>query len=93
MDSYTDKKPEDNLIFFCFDLNELKSVNDKHGHEAGDELITGAALCMRRAFGKSGKIFRTGGDEFAAIITCDLGSGDDVIRELTECFNSWKGML
>ena len=93
MDSYADKKPEEELVFFCFDLNELKAVNDKHGHEAGDELITGAALCMRRAFGKSGNIFRTGGDEFAAIITCDAGSRDDAVRGLTEYFNSWKGKL
>ena len=93
MDSYADRKPEDELIFFCFDLNELKSINDKHGHEAGDELISGAALCMRRAFGKSGNIFRTGGDEFAAIITCDTGSRDEVVEGLTEYFNSWKGKL
>ena len=93
MDSYADRKPEENLVFFSFDLNELKSVNDKYGHEAGDELITGAALCMRRTFGKSEKIFRIGGDEFAAIIICDSRSKDEVINELKECFNSWKGKL
>ena len=70
MDSYADKKPEEELVFFCFDLNELKAVNDKHGHEAGDELITGAALCMRRAFGKSGNIFRTGYHHFPVSYRC-----------------------
>ena len=93
MDSYADKKPEEDLVFFSFDLNELKSVNDLKGHEAGDELITGAALCMRRALGKSGNIFRTGGDEFAAIITCDSGAREDVVKELTDHFDSWKGKL
>lgn len=50
------------------DLNGLKSANDNLGHEAGDELIIGAAKCMNNAFSGLGDIYRVGGDEFVALL-------------------------
>ena len=61
-----DKLPED-LAVFVIDINGLKTVNDTLGHEAGDELICGAADCIKAAFGENGRCYRTGGDEFAVI--------------------------
>ena len=49
------------------DLNELKKVNDKMGHSAGDNLIRRAADHIARVF--PGKAYRIGGDEFAIIDT------------------------
>ena len=49
----------------CFDLNGLKLVNDRGGHQAGDALIRCAADCIRRLF--QGTAFRIGGDEFLVI--------------------------
>ena len=49
------------------DLNELKKVNDKMGHSAGDNLIRSAAGHIARVF--PGKSYRIGGDEFAVIDT------------------------
>ena len=91
MDSHLNKEPEADLIFFSFDLNELKSVNDTCGHEAGDELIVGAADCMRNVFGPSGRLFRTGGDEFAAIVNCDRDLREKLVNELTDSFHQWRG--
>ncbi len=91
MDSYSGKKPEDGLVFFSFDLNELKSVNDTYGHEAGDELIIGAAECIRSVLGGSGSIFRTGGDEYAAIITCERKERGRIINGLKDAFDRWRG--
>lgn len=45
------------------DLNGLKTVNDKEGHEAGDKLLTRAAALLKLAFGDY-EIYRAGGDEF-----------------------------
>ena len=36
-------------------------------HAAGDDLIKGAAECMKQCMGIYGMLFRIGGDEFAAI--------------------------
>lgn len=51
------------------DVNNLKKVNDNQGHEKGDELITLAAGIIEKSFGKYGKPYRIGGDEFCVFIT------------------------
>lgn len=49
----------------CLDLNGLKSVNDRLGHSAGDELLRRTGAHIRRRFG--GRAYRIGGDEFVII--------------------------
>ena len=50
-----------------FDANFLKKVNDNYGHEAGNELLRHAAAVIDRVF-KNSLTYRTGGDEYAAIL-------------------------
>ena len=50
------------------DLDGFKSVNDTHGHQAGDELLKLVASGIRAALRESDAIARIGGDEFAAIL-------------------------
>ena len=50
------------------DVNNLKKVNDQYGHECGDELIRIAAKIIEDSFGKFGKSYRVGGDEFCVLI-------------------------
>ncbi|MBR3306094.1 MAG: sensor domain-containing diguanylate cyclase [Lachnospiraceae bacterium] len=69
MNAYTEGKselPETMGVVFA-DLNGLKRVNDRYGHEAGDKLLTRAAALIKIAFGDD-NIFRAGGDEF--VIFC-----------------------
>ncbi|MGN0778433.1 MAG: diguanylate cyclase domain-containing protein [Aristaeellaceae bacterium] len=56
------------LAVFSVDINGLKAVNDTQGHAAGDQLIRSAADCMAQAMGRYGACYRTGGDEFVAIL-------------------------
>lgn len=49
----------------CFDLNELKAVNDCLGHSAGDDLIRRTAGHIKAAF--SHMAYRIGGGEFVVI--------------------------
>ena len=90
MRNYTDIQDED-FVFVSIDVNGLKKVNDTMGHAAGDELLSGAARCMRRCFGDVGKVYRTGGDEFAIILFAD----DEKLGELKVAFeqavDSWSG--
>lgn len=48
------------------DLNGLKTVNDRDGHEAGDRLLVQAAELLKNVFYHE-ELFRTGGDEFIVI--------------------------
>lgn len=50
------------------DLNGLKATNDKSGHEAGDNLIKIASIILDKVFSHYGKVYKIGGDEFAAIL-------------------------
>ena len=56
------------MIVASADVNRLKFVNDHFGHAAGDKLIRSAAQIMVELIGDRGKVFRTGGDEFAVFM-------------------------
>jgi diguanylate cyclase (GGDEF)-like protein len=49
------------------DLDGLKAINDRLGHEHGDRAIRGLAEILRRTFRESDVLARLGGDEFAAL--------------------------
>jgi len=57
----------DKYCLFMFDMNNLKVINDKYGHLEGDKAIHSFCECLKRAVGKSGDIYRVGGDEFICL--------------------------
>ena len=57
------------------DVNNLKKVNDVHGHEQGDLLIQTAANVIRESFGPYGRAYRIGGDEFCVVLDQDSVEG------------------
>ncbi|MBR6228761.1 MAG: diguanylate cyclase [Eubacterium sp.] len=87
---YDDKSYEEDLVYVSMDLNGLKKVNDTRGHEAGDELIIGAANCIRQCFGNYGEMFRIGGDEFAALMFADLDRLTMVQMDFAEEQENWS---
>ncbi|MCR5214534.1 MAG: GGDEF domain-containing protein [Eubacterium sp.] len=85
-----DKLPSD-FVAFSIDINGLKKVNDTLGHEAGDELIIGAARCIEEAVGDLGKCYRTGGDEFIVLANTDKVGASRLNDALFEKTNKWHG--
>ncbi len=81
----------ENFAVFSIDVNGLKSVNDSLGHEAGDELIIGAAECIEKVLGRFGSCFRTGGDEFIALLQTDRAESEKAVRQLAKETRNWKG--
>ncbi len=53
------------------DLDNLKSINDKFGHQEGDAALIRAADILRDTFRESDIIARIGGDEFVVIVISD----------------------
>lgn len=84
---------EENFVFMSIDINGLKLVNDNLGHEAGDELIIGAADCMKKCLGSYGRVYRIGGDEFAAIIFATKEELNRIEKDFEETIFQWKGKL
>ena len=62
------------MLLAFIDVDDLKMINDKLGHEEGDKALIDTAAIIRRTFRESDIIARLGGDEFAvlAIDTVDL---------------------
>lgn len=87
------KEKYQNVTIVALDVNGLKEINDTLGHVAGDELIKGAADCIRKVFDKYGKCFRTGGDEFVAILVDCEYDWDEVQKEYAQTIDAWKGTL
>lgn len=50
------------------DVNGLKQVNDRFGHERGDEMIVRVARLLMEVCRKTDVVARLGGDEFAALM-------------------------
>ncbi|TCL36798.1 diguanylate cyclase (GGDEF)-like protein [Anaerospora hongkongensis] len=50
------------------DVDKFKSINDQHGHLAGDRYLIQISNLFRTQLGVHSRIFRYGGDEFIAII-------------------------
>lgn len=59
------------IAIFNFDVNNLKTMNDKYGHEAGDKLIIKAADSIRKVTSNNVHGYRMGGDEFL-MVACDV---------------------
>jgi diguanylate cyclase (GGDEF)-like protein len=64
------------------DVNDLKPLNDRHGHAAGDVAIQLVARGLRTLFRVTDPIVRLGGDEFAVVMPG--GSVADLMRRLEE---------
>ncbi|MCP3770431.1 GGDEF domain-containing protein [Streptomyces sp. MAR25Y5] len=66
------------------DLDHFKTLNDTHGHAAGDAALIATADRLRAWCGRSGTAGRLGGDEFVAVVQ-DLAAAD--LDALTAALN------
>ncbi|MGW5047152.1 GGDEF domain-containing protein [Streptomyces griseoluteus] len=57
------------------DLDHFKTLNDTHGHAAGDAALAATAHRLRAWCGRNGTAGRLGGDEFVAVVQ-DLAATD-----------------
>jgi diguanylate cyclase (GGDEF)-like protein len=60
------------------DVDNLKAVNDAHGHAAGDRLLRQCADLLRSALRPYDKLYRWGGDEFLLVIPSARGLDVDL---------------
>lgn len=60
------------LVLFLIDIDGFKSVNDRHGHAAGDMVIRQYAERLQGVFRESDELVRWGGEEFL-VVARDIG--------------------
>lgn len=61
------------LAVLLLDLDDFKSINEKHGHQTGDELLRVVAQRLSRAVRGGDKICRLDGDKFTCLIFAPMG--------------------
>lgn len=66
--SYAERHSVKTSILF-FDVNDLKKVNDRLGHAAGDQVLIHVADTLRANVRASDVVGRLGGDEYAVLLT------------------------
>jgi len=77
-----------NSLALClFDLDDLKTINDQHGHPIGDKVLSQVASRLRQG----GEAFRLGGDEFAVLLPeHDERAASAVARSIVERIHALK---
>jgi diguanylate cyclase (GGDEF)-like protein len=71
------------VSLLMIDVDDLKQVNDRRGHMAGDEVLRAVAQIMRANLRRSDRAFRIGGDEFALLLPdCDPDGAEIVANHL-----------
>lgn len=75
---------------FCillFDLNGFKRINDRYGHLFGDQALKQVAARLASQVRVRDYVCRWGGDEFLAILACDLATASSRSRQIAERLN------
>jgi diguanylate cyclase (GGDEF)-like protein len=71
------------LALAIVDLDDLKRVNDEHGHAGGDQLLASMGRLLVGASRAADRAFRVGGDEFALILPhADADDAHAIIRRV-----------
>jgi diguanylate cyclase (GGDEF)-like protein len=72
------------------DVDGLKRVNDEHGHDVGDMLLSDVARVLRATLRESDIVGRMGGDEFCVLVTKPTGDTAILKRRLVEAFRCFN---
>lgn len=63
-----DRCKEGPVSVLAFDLDHFKAINDRHGHEMGDQVLKSFAEIAHSVLGPHAVLARIGGEEFAALL-------------------------
>lgn len=69
------------VAFIMLDVDHFKSVNDLHGHQAGDEVLSEFQSAFKASLRETDTAYRYGGEEFCVILRETDGDAAGVVAE------------
>ncbi|MCR4716267.1 MAG: GGDEF domain-containing protein [Lachnospiraceae bacterium] len=86
----SNKKKGDKILVSYVDMNNLKIINDRFGHDSGDFAIKLISDILRDEISDHGIFGRIGGDEFAFVRELNSESVDDFVKKLKGRFDDYN---
>jgi len=72
-------------LLLMLDIDHFKSINDAHGHLAGDRVLQAVARCLAGCVRPQDTVARYGGEEFAIVLPdCQLNYGEAVAERIRQ---------
>lgn len=72
------------LLVAVIDLDDFKSINDRHGHLAGDRVLVEVAKALQASTGDTAIVARSGGEEFTVADTAYDGDASQLAQQICE---------
>ena len=72
------------MAFLMIDVNRFKEINDRYGHQVGDEILKEVASSLRQAVRETDIVIRYGGDEFLLILPETDGESNIVKQRIAK---------
>jgi two-component system cell cycle response regulator len=71
------------------DLDDLKLINDTHGHMAGDRVLQDVATALAKSIRRGDSVGRYGGDEFVALLpSTDAAGALPIVERIREAVSN-----
>jgi len=73
-------RPNEKLAVMMLDIDKFKSINDRLGHQVGDQALESTAAILRKTFHHQDFIARYAGDEFVVVFEYSMKEDLDSIK-------------
>lgn len=79
------------LSLLLFDLDHFKSINDRHGHQVGDQVLVALTRLLQRNLRSTDVLARWGGEEFAVVMPhCGANEAASLAEKLRALIAGWE---
>jgi diguanylate cyclase (GGDEF)-like protein/PAS domain S-box-containing protein len=80
------RRKSDSFAVLYVDLDDFKSINDRHGHHVGDAVLSAVGLRLRVCVRDTDVVARLGGDEFGVLLSSldSVGYAEEVAERILD---------
>lgn len=77
--------------FLYIDIDKFKTINDQFGHAEGDRILRSMGKTIKHIYGRWGKCYRIGGDEFCIILDKSNKNSEGLNKRLDDVIRDKQG--